>query len=127
MYDTDRWKVPMAHTTPDGFAFADGIAEVIDEGTRFEGYLHVTVPELARTNRAGDITYVDMVFARRDPNEPDHWRYEDRADPGTESAQEELTTARLAWYGEQFELRWLDGEKSASVFHEVFHDGAERA
>ena len=116
----------MKPNTANDFAFADRIAEVID-GTRFEGYLHVTVPEMVKTARAGGITYVDMVFARRDLDEPDHWRYEDRADPGTESAQEELEAARLDWYGEQFELRWLDNEETARVFREVFHDGAERA
>ncbi|MEV6871530.1 hypothetical protein [Amycolatopsis sp. NPDC051128] len=116
----------MTQNTANDFAFADRIAEVI-HGTRFEGYLHVTVPETVKTARAGGVTYVDMVFARRDLDESDHWRYEDRADPGTESAQEELETARLDWYGEQFELRWLDNEAAAKVRHEVFHDGAERA
>ena len=116
----------MKPNTANDFAFADRIAEVID-GTRFEGYLHVTVPEMVKTARAGGITYVDMVFARRDLDEPDHWRYEDRADPGTESAQEELEAARLDWYGEQFELRWLDEEETALVFHEVFYDGTVRA
>ncbi|MFG1641349.1 hypothetical protein ACGFMK_13775 [Amycolatopsis sp. NPDC049252] len=77
----------MEHDTSNGFAFADRIAEVMD-GTRFEGYLHVTVPELAKSSRTGDATYVDMVFARRDLDQPEHWRYEDRADPGTDSAQE---------------------------------------
>ncbi|MEV6827063.1 hypothetical protein [Amycolatopsis sp. NPDC051102] len=35
--------------------------------------------------------------------------------------------ARLDWYGEQFELRWLDNDKATGVFREVFHDGAEQA
>ncbi|MEQ0564361.1 hypothetical protein ABJI51_35235 [Amycolatopsis sp. NEAU-NG30] len=112
----------MTQHTTDGFAFDGRIAEVLG-GTRFAGYLHVTVPEMV-TSR---ITYVDMVFARPDPGEPDHWRYEDRADPGTASAQEELAAARLDWYGEQFGLRWLDGDAAARVLREVFHDGAERA
>ncbi|WP_370965646.1 hypothetical protein [Amycolatopsis sp. cg9] len=114
----------MEHDTSNEFAFADRIAEVSD-GTRIEGYLHVTVPELVKS--ADDVTYVDMVFARRDLDQPEHWRYEDRADPGMESAQEELETARLDWYGEQFELRWLDNEAAAKVRLEVFHDGAESA
>ncbi|MGW5744549.1 hypothetical protein [Amycolatopsis sp. NPDC003861] len=116
----------MTRDTSNVFAFADRIAEVMD-GTRFEGYLHVTVPELVQNARAGGATYVDMVFARRDPDEPEHWRYEDRADPGTESAQEELEAARLDWYGEQFDLRWLDNEATAKVRLGVFHEGDELA
>jgi len=109
------------HDTSSGFAFADRIGEVTD-GTRFEGYLHVTVPELVETIRDVGITYVDMLFARRDPSQPDHWRYEDRADPGTEGAQQELGAAQLDWYGEKFDLRWLDDESAAKIRSEVFHD-----
>jgi len=108
------------------FMFADRIVEVI-AGTRLEGYLHVTVPEIAETARDVGITYVDMVFARRDPDGQDGRRYEDRADPGTDSARQELEAAQLDWYGEKFELRWLDDEAAARVRHEVFHDGAEIA
>ncbi|UOX90794.1 hypothetical protein MUY14_09265 [Amycolatopsis sp. FBCC-B4732] len=123
-----KWaaEVLMKRGRVEDFAFAGRIAQVID-GTRFEGYLHVTVPELVKSPRAGGTTYVDMVFARRDENEPDHWRYEDRSDPGTDSAQEELASARLDWYGEQFELRWLDSEAAAKVHVEVFHGGSEHA
>ncbi|WP_103348138.1 hypothetical protein [Amycolatopsis sp. CA-128772] len=116
----------MTRDTSNDFAFADRIAEVMD-GTRFEGYLHVTVPELIKSARADGATYVDMVFARRDPDEPEHWRYEDRADPGTESALEELEAARLDWYGEQFDLHWLDNEATAKVRLDVFHEGDELA
>lgn len=116
----------MSNESSTGFVFADRIAEVTT-GTRREGYLHVTVPEIAESSRRGGITYVDMVFARRDYDEPGGWRYEDRADPGTESAQEELEAGQLEWYGEKFELRWLDEDTSERVLADVFHDGNERA
>ena len=66
------------------------------------------------------ITYVDMDFARPDPEEPGGLRYEDRADPGTESAVQELEAAELDWYGEKFTLRWLPPEQAARVRPEVF-------
>ncbi|QKV74818.1 hypothetical protein [Amycolatopsis sp. Hca4] len=70
-------------------------------------------------------TYVDMVFAR--PDRDLQWRYEDRADPGTASAQQELAAAELDWYGERFSLHWLDGEAAVRVRRGVFHHGGERA
>ncbi|WP_328452941.1 MULTISPECIES: hypothetical protein [unclassified Amycolatopsis] len=102
-----------------GFPFADRVAEVVDAG-KSQGYLFVTVPEIASTTASGAVTYVDMDFARRDPEQPGGWRYEDRADPGTESAMQELEAAELDWYGEKFGLRWLDGEEAARIRHEVF-------
>ncbi|WP_410592442.1 hypothetical protein [Amycolatopsis sp. lyj-23] len=109
----------MAKQVPDGFPFADRVAQVYD-GDRFAGHLLVTVPELVRTRRNRGITYVDMDFARPDPEEPDGLRYEDRADPGTESARQELEAGELDWYGEKFTLRWLAPEPAARVRRELF-------
>jgi hypothetical protein len=101
---------------PSGFPFADRVAEVFD-GEKFAGHLLVTVPELISPS---PFTYVDMDFARPDPGEPDGVRYEDRADPGTESALQELESAELEWYGEKFTLRWLAPEQAARVREQLF-------
>jgi hypothetical protein len=54
---------------PSGFPFADRVAEVFD-GDEFAGHLLVTVPEVVSTGGRGGITYVDLDFARPDPEEP---------------------------------------------------------
>jgi hypothetical protein len=104
---------------PSGFPFADRVAEVFD-GDEFAGHLLVTVPEVVSTGGRGGITYVDLDFARPDPDEPGGLRYEDRADPGTESALQELEAAELDWYGEKFALRWLAPGPAARVRQELF-------
>ncbi|RJQ86613.1 hypothetical protein D5S19_11050 [Amycolatopsis panacis] len=68
------------------------------------------------------MVYVDMVFARMDAEEPSGWRYEDRSDPGTVSARSELESGRLEWYGEIFDLRWLDGDQEVAVRGQVFDE-----
>jgi hypothetical protein len=101
------------------FDFADMVAVVLRAG-HFEGFLLVTVPEMKKPRRRAATTYVDMIFARRDAEEPGGWRHEDRADPGTESAQSELSSSVLEWYGEQFEIGWLEAPEANRIRREVF-------
>ena len=99
------------------FEYADRVA-VVRRGDQFAGYLLVTVPELMPSPKP--VTYVDMVFARPDAEEPAGWRFEDRADPGVESAQEELGSSTLEWYGTTFQVHWLDGAEADRIRSTVF-------
>nr|QEO73699.1 hypothetical protein [uncultured bacterium] len=94
------------------FEYADRVA-VVRRAEQFAGYLLVTVPEMMPSPKP--VTYVDMVFARPDAEEPSGWRFEDRADPGVESAQEELAASTLEWYGTSFDVQWLDGAEAEAV------------
>lgn len=99
------------------FEFADRVAAV-QRDEQFEGYLLVTVPEMMPSPKP--LSYVDMVFARPDSEEPSGWRFEDRADPGTESAQAELASSTLDWYGTPFQVRWLDDAEADRIRSTVF-------
>jgi hypothetical protein len=109
----------MDETRPDEFRFADKVAEVSLLG-KPQGYLLVTVPEIKKARRG--VTYVDFLFVRRDLDEPNGWRYEDRVDPGFDSAQDELNASKLCWYGEEFAVEWLVGHEAERVRREVFAD-----
>lgn len=97
------------------FEFADKVA-VVRRDERFEGYLLVTTPEMEPEH----VTYVDMVFARPDAEEPSGWRFEDRADPGVESARAELAVSTVDWYGTAFRVQWLDDAEAGRIRSTVF-------
>ncbi|WP_112265620.1 hypothetical protein [Lentzea terrae] len=99
------------------FEYADRVA-VVRRAEQFAGYLLVTVPEMMPSPKP--VTYVDMVFARTDAEEPSGWRFEDRADPGVESAQEELAASMLEWYGTAFRVSWLDDVEADRIRTTIF-------
>ncbi|MFK0250439.1 hypothetical protein ACIQUM_37560 [Amycolatopsis azurea] len=105
--------------------FDGRIAEVFRDG-RFEGYLQVVIPEMEdplRYRRGPIIQHVEVLFARPDKSEPNGWRYEDRVDTGPDAAaEEELASGELEWYGEEFDLIQLGGEKAKRIQREIFGD-----
>ncbi|MEU3624871.1 hypothetical protein [Amycolatopsis coloradensis] len=105
--------------------FDGRIAEVFRDG-RLEGYLQVVVPEMKKPpwyRRGPVIQHVEVLFARPDKSEPNGWRYEDRVDTGPDAAAgEELNSGELEWYGEDFDLIELGGEKAERIQRDIFGD-----